>query len=528
MVKANINEKILLIIIFLLLWGNCCFSAEESIIEKSFQQYNVVLISVCSLRADHLSCYGYHRNTSPNIDKLAKEGILFENAFSHASFTLASLMSIYTSLYPQSHGVVYPAKDKLNTKVKTLTEILKSSLNKTAYFADMSPYTDPDIGFGRGFDRVECIPRHFKFAEEEDKKEKQKIFNWIEEVKNENFFFHYHAMNLHEPYFSSLKYKQRFVKNYKGNIISSFEEFEKFQFHLIKQDLKDPDAKIHNIFKEEIDAHPEIFQGEFNQEKPAKLEKLISLLPKQKQIDFENIYGVFKLFRLNVNKDKPTDVQHLKDLYDACILEFDENFVKPLVDKLKNLRIYDQTMIIIMGDHGEEFFEHGGYKHGATIYDEIIHVPLIIKLPKNIQYRQKCIKDLVQGIDIMPTILDILNIPLPSQAQGISLRGMWEVKKDTPKHKYVYAISSYGLESIRSRDYKLIYHLLDNQHEFYDLKNDPQEEKNIYEERFDKAKKLEEDLSQWKKNLVFYIIRRDFSPEIDEATIERIKKTGYW
>ncbi len=527
MVKANINAKILLIIIFLLLRGNCCFSAEESIIEKSSQKYNVILISVCTLRADHLGCYGYHRNTSPNIDKLAKEGILFENAFSHASFTIASLMSICTSLYPESHGVLYPAKDKLNTEVKTLAEILTPSISKRAYFADMSAYTDPDIGFGRGFGRVERVSHHFDFGEE-DRKEKQTIFTWIEEVKNENFFFHYHAMNLHEPYFSSLKYKQRFVKNYKGNIISSFEEFEKFKFLLIKQDLKDPDAKIRNIFKEEIDAHPEIFQGEFNQEKLAKLEKLISSLPKQKQIDFENAYGVFKLFRLNVNKDKPSDVQHLKDLYDACILEFDENFIKPLVDKLKNLRIFDRTMIIIVGDHGEEFFEHGGYKHGATIYDEITRIPLIIKLPRNFQYRQKRIKDLVQGIDIMPTVLGILNIPIPSQAQGISLRGMWEGKKDTPKHKYVYAISSYGLESIRSRDYKLIYHLLDNQHEFYDLKNDPQEKKNIYGERFDEANRLEEDLSQWKKNLVSYIVRRDFSPEIDEATIERIKKTGYW
>jgi arylsulfatase A-like enzyme len=526
MVKANINEKILLIIIFLLLWRNCCLSAEESIIEKPSQKYNVILISVCSLRTDHLGCYGYHRNTSPNIDKLAKEGILFENAFSQASFTMGSLMSIYTSLYPESHGVIYPARDKLSTEVKTLTEILKSSVNKTVYFIDSSPYTDPDIGFGRGYDSIIRVFRRFEF--EEDKKEKQTIFNWIEDVKNENFFFHYHATNVHEPYFSSLKYKQRFVKNYKGNIISSFEEFEKFQLRLIKQDLKNPDAKIHNILKEEIDAHPEIFQGEFNQKSSAQLKKLISSLPKQKQRDFEHIYGMYDLFRLYTDKDKPADVQHLKDLYDACILQFDENFVKPLVDKLKNLRIYDQTMIIIIGDHGEEFYEHNNYAHGATLYDEIIHVPLIIKLPKNVQCRQKRIKDLVQGIDIMPTVLDIFNIPIPSQTQGISLRGMWEDKKDTPKHKYVYAISSYGFESIRSRDYKLIYNLIDNGHEFYDLKNDPQEKKNIYEEKFDKAKKLEEDLSQWKKNLVSYIVKRDFPPDIDETAIERLKKTGYW
>lgn len=136
---------------------------------------------------------------------------------------------------------------------------------------------------------------------------------------------------------------------------------------------------------------------------------------------------------------------------------------------------------------------------------------------------------MAQSIDIMPTILDILNIPIPEEAQGVSLRGLWENKNDSGINKYVYAVSPVGLESIRSSDYKFIYHIAGKQHELYDLIRDPQEKNNLYGQNFDIANNLKAEISKWKNNLFFYAGQgKNFSHEIDEETYERIKKTGYW
>ena len=97
----------------------------------------------------------------------------------------------------------------------------------------------------------------------------------------------------------------------------------------------------------------------------------------------------------------------------------DQEIVWPIIDVLRKNKIYDNTMIIITGDHGEAFGEHDSLGHGLQLYDEVIHIPLIIKLPSPQSGRQ--IDKLVQSIDIMPTILDMLGIELPYYAQGVSL-----------------------------------------------------------------------------------------------------------
>lgn len=124
----------------------------------ALENYNVILITVDTLRADHLGSYGYYRNTSPSIDNLAKEEVIFDNVFSQASYTLSSMMSILTSLYPYSHGIFHIAEDRLSSGVKTLAEVLKASGYKTAYFLNTKDmHTDPGLGFGRGFDYGEDI-----------------------------------------------------------------------------------------------------------------------------------------------------------------------------------------------------------------------------------------------------------------------------------------------------------------------------------------------------------------------------------
>ena len=113
---------------------------------KPFENYNIVLVFIDTLRADHLSCYGYFRKTSPNIDQLAKGSFVFEQNFTPVTYTLPSFMSIITSLYPNSHAVLDVYKDKLSSRVKTLAQILQTYGYRTAWFAYLH---DPQLKIGR-------------------------------------------------------------------------------------------------------------------------------------------------------------------------------------------------------------------------------------------------------------------------------------------------------------------------------------------------------------------------------------------
>ncbi len=172
---------------------------------RPFENYNIVLIFIDTLRADHLSCYGYFRKTSPNIDQLAKKSVVFEQNFSTVSFTNASFMSIITSLYPKSHGVLYIYKDKLSPRVKTLAEILQMYGYKTAWFGPLNdPHLDPKVGFGRGFDDVfDTFPG---FPKQLDKL-RTNLCDWLQRNKDRKFFLNFHTYKVHAPYLPSLKYK---------------------------------------------------------------------------------------------------------------------------------------------------------------------------------------------------------------------------------------------------------------------------------------------------------------------------------
>ena len=241
-----------------------------------------------------------------------------------------------------------------------------------------------------------------------------------------------------------------------------------------------------------------------------------------------------KLYRIRyytywrgVNLNDNSVNAYVQVLYDADILEFDEEVIGPLIAKLKALNLYEKTIIIICADHGEEFYEHDNYGHGDTLYKEVTHVPLIIRLPW-IKHG-KHIKEFSQTVDIMPTLLDLLEIPLPHQTQGKSLVSLVYNKKSPPVHEYVYG-RRLGVSSIRSKDWLLV--LYDENPDWiklYNLDSDPKEQKNVYLEHQDIALKLESRLKAWEASLPSYKDQEyTFLPEIDKATEERIKKTGYW
>jgi len=189
-IKREVIRFLTFLIVFHLLGSLSLSHAKENIKPKK-EDYNVLLIIIDTLRPDHLGCYGYPKDTSLTIDKIAKDSVLFENAFSNAGYTLPSTMSILTSLYPSSHGMKVIYKDKLSPRVQTMAEILQAYEYQTAWFSLLKePHLDIDIGFGRGFqDKVE-LSLQFEGRE--------KLLDWLKTNQEKKFFLAVDARQVHD------------------------------------------------------------------------------------------------------------------------------------------------------------------------------------------------------------------------------------------------------------------------------------------------------------------------------------------
>jgi len=351
----------------------------------SISQYpnaNVILIVVDTLRADHLGCYGYSRNTSPEIDKLAKEGIIFKNMFAQSSWTKPSTVSILSGLYPQNHGA-NTHKGILSGEVNLLSEILdKHGYRSYAFVANS--IVSGIFGFEQGFKKFFILKKEVnkRIIHSRSDGVNKTLLPFLQQLEDtSNNFIYIHYIDPHEPYTPKEKHFS------KSNKITFSNDF----FHS----------------------------------------------------------GVF--FSMNeVEQNKA--IKEMIDAYDDEIL-YNDKMIGKLIKTLKEKNMYSNSIIIITSDHGEEFFEHGGFLHGRSLYGELLKVPLIIRLPDKIN---KTIDKIANQVDILPTILALLEIPIPNGIDGIDLLN----NKKAP-NLFSYAElstlkSTLNLSSIRTSKYKLI------------------------------------------------------------------------
>jgi len=416
---------------------------------------NIILISIDALRADHLSCYGYHRNTSPNIDRIASQGVLFKNGFSQVTWTLPSLTSIFLSQYVWRHKVDHPDK-RLGNSFTTLAEILRDRNYTTSAFVGRG-FLSSKYGFNQGFeiydDGSPCRRGYYEISSYISK-----LLSWLESVKSRKFFLFIHTYDVHEPYNPPSPYSDLYTK---GRCEGK---------------------------------HLRTSKG-------------------------------IKPRKLDASKLTPEEIDYIMAVYDGGINYVDDQLGK-IFRKLDQLGIADNTIIIVTADHGEAFKEHGKLGHWHKPYIEEVHVPLIIKgpgIPRNRIY-----ENYVQLIDILPTILKILNIPQRKEMQGRSILPLMsdgEIE-EYPKTYSGWLTSSQGIFSLRTKEWTYI----TNQkraHELYDRINDPKEQNNIIEKRPFVAQKLKKELED------FIALTSEGKPQvaekvdIDEELKEQLKSLGY-
>ena len=204
---------------------------------SSAQKYNIILICLDTLRADHLSCYGYFRNTTPNIDKLASGGVIFEKAFSQSSFTLPSVASLFTSKYVSEHRADRIERRLADEEV-TLAELLKADGYNTAAFIYNATQFDPVFGLNQGFDT-------YSIGEEADRKPSfaktlPACLHWLEINRQKPFFIFLHSNDIHEPYHSI--YENFFDPDYHGRLdneyMASGTPFHKNNLHRTPREIK--------------------------------------------------------------------------------------------------------------------------------------------------------------------------------------------------------------------------------------------------------------------------------------------------
>lgn len=393
---------------------------------------NVLFVSFDSLRADHVGCYGYPRATTPHVDALAKQGVLFEDAISCAPWTLPSYGSVFTGLLPGRHcaGLIQERQEKYGTDdpcelkgpagqshplregIPTLASLLAASGWRTAQFSN-NGFLHPTYGVTRGFQRV--VSYQYNALEGVELARA-----WIAEQDRPWFCF-LHVMDPHMPYA--------------------------------------PPAPWDRKFRE---------QG---------LDDMPGWPPALK--DVQKIEGVpDEAFR-----------QAMTDFYDGDIA-FADDQVGRLLDELEARGVLKNTIVVFHSDHGEELWDHGGFEHGHALHGELLHVPLVVRFDGKLPAGTR-VKGRVRAFDLFPTLLELAGVAVPGGIDAESLLSEIRANAPLPPRDVTAEFLLYGKHEAKARyvgGEKLIA-TKRAEDQVFDVATDPAETRDLAAERAEFVKR---------------------------------------
>jgi arylsulfatase A-like enzyme len=468
---------------------------------------NIVLIIIDTLRADHLSCYGYPRETTPTIDALSLQSVKYNHAYATAPWTLPSITSLMTGMYPVGHGAdrlnaadygdnPALAITGLNKKYTPLAAILKNSGYATAG-AISCVFLRNKFGLNQGFDYYdENIPSAGNVMRtcaalsflnilfpindllvsrgHDDKRTcaqvNASVLDWLDQYKSTDpFFLLVHYFDVHQPYFP-----------------------KKLGLQSVPYAIK------------------------------SRYAKCVNYIDLEKQITDSVIQGKKKLL--------PDEKEFLMGNYDEHIASVDAK-IGQLFSRLKEMHLYDKSMIIIVADHGEAFGEHELMLHGICLYEDNLHVPLLIKYPLSDQ-KKGTVDYPVSLTGFVPTVLSYLSLRIPDYVQGAPFSDRQHqvilannVKIPAAPWRLPDSIDT-DTVALQQDGYKLIKFI--NKHDqLFDLKKDPQEGMNIISQEGSLNSKLQAEMKTYTQK---YSKSRSMKRNIQEgvkATLESLRNLGY-
>jgi arylsulfatase A-like enzyme len=456
---------------------------------------NVILLVLDTVRADHLSLYGYGRPTSPNLERLAPEFLVCRNTISAAPWTVPSHASLFTGVYPYRHGArsFLPQEIRkgswsnvftLDQRQATLAGLLGRHGYLTAGLVS-NPYLSPRSGLNRGFDQYQYQP-------------------------NRNYLLPLRCQWLMKTFFG---YRWRAV----------FDKPQQSARQLnrrIERWLDRHGDRPFFLFANYMDAH----------------------LPYSAPPPFATAFpGRLPGFRYNrtfeatiMGRKRPVmeaELEHLHAGYDGSIQYLDHELGQ-LLDGLRRRGLYRNSLIVLLSDHGEYFGEHALLEHSKDVYEPAMAVPLMVKFPGGEPHGEVTAR--THLVDVLPTILSVLGFEVPDQAPGTDLREVTEGRTLLGENYFARVKDlrrQYGHRFRRVRQavyqgpWKYI-HSTDGNSELYDLASDPREFTNLILKRPEVA----EPLRQWLEE------QHSAGPaagdparplEVDEETRARLEALGY-
>jgi arylsulfatase A-like enzyme len=414
---------------------------------------NLLVISIDSLRWDHVGAYGYERATTPRLDAFASEGILFEQAIAQAPWTTPSMISVMTSLYPSAHGVER-IQNKMSPTLQTLAQILRTEGYRTGAivpFVTLWSY----YGLQRGFD--DYREDYFDHDSLSSHVLGERTRGWLRRHGDSRFFFWVHFWDPHYNYRPSREVQGRFTPA----------------------------------------DHP------FG----------------------DRVFDIQEL-KWRENPLRPDEVAYNIDRYDEEIL-FTDRHIGRLLDDLEETGLAGNTLVVIVSDHGEQFQEHGWLEHTNRVYDNLIRVPLLLRLPGRLPAGVR-IAEQVELIDLLPTVLDLLGIDVDAaEFQGHTLEPLISGSPSPSEARPAFSETARlaNLKTIRFKDWKYIHDFDSNHGELYRIDLDPEERNDLAPRHPDRADRMRIRLIDWLQNIA--IADPAGAGELDSSMREKLCSMGY-
>jgi arylsulfatase A-like enzyme len=436
---------------------------------------DVLILLVDALRADHLGCYGYDRETSPAIDRLASEGVVFGQAISQSTFTKTSIASLFTGKNPYRHGIYWGQRrltgdsltaDVLRDEETTLAEAFADAGYLTGAWVQNS-HLRRLMGFGQGFmeyhDQQGSIEQiHHAFS---------RFLSGP--ARRYSTFAYLHYIDLHDPYRPTPPYDTFFGTP--GDVYEN--------------------------------------------------------------VDFSEWGAYLNAVHAGEETLSADDVETLRLLYDGQMRAIDTQ-IGQLLDELRRQGLYDRTLIVVTADHGDGFMEHGFISHSTTPYDELARVPLVVKFPEG-RFAGRKVAAQVRLVDLLPTLLEVAGVAVPDDVDGCNLLPRLTGKAEDEDDSCGLAVIEIAEDddsaptlALRNERFKYIHRPGSGDSgsgdsgsgdELYDLVEDPGEQQNLVYLREDDAKPLRE----LARRLVEQRQTEVESLALDSEMIRQLKALGY-